>query len=114
MTGNAGNFWLGVVAGWIVTALANGIWPLLGPVIGGFAAGLIARGGMWNAAVAGFISGILGSLIAAIIIIIGGTFLLGGIGFLAGLGTGLVLMFFALWGAILGAVGGAVGGILRP
>jgi hypothetical protein len=110
---NGGNFWLGVIAGWIVAALTNGIFPLIGPIIGGFVAGFIARGGTWNGAIAGLLSGILGSLVAAIIILIGGTFLLGGLGFLAGLGAGLVLVFFALWGGILGAVGGGIAGLLR-
>ena len=109
-----GNIWLAIVAGWIVMIILN-IWlPVLGPVIGGFVAGWIARGGTWNGAKAGLLAGVLGWIVLSVMILIGASFFLGGVGFLVGLGTGLVLIAAAfLYTGVLGLIGGAIAGAIR-
>jgi len=109
----AKNFWLAVIVGAIVMFLLSFL-PLVGPLVGGFVAGLIARGGPWNGAKAGFGAGIIGALLAALILFVGVT-VLGGIfnqalaGILIGAGIGFVLVAIFLYHALLGLVGGAVG-----
>jgi hypothetical protein len=110
------NFWLAIIVGAIVMVLLSFL-PLVGPLIGGFVAGLIARGGVWNGAKAGFGSGIIGAVLAAVILIIGIS-VLGGIfdrtlaEILGWAGTGLILVAIGLYYALLGLVGGAVGAAL--
>lgn len=57
--------------------LLGGALPVLGPVIGGFVSGLIAKGGLWDGAKAGFTAGIFGALVVIIIGLVIGTLTLG-------------------------------------
>jgi hypothetical protein len=107
-----GNFWLAALAGFIIMVLLGGFLPVLGPIVGGVVAGLIAKGGMWNGAKAGFVAGIFGALVTGIIALVIGTMALGLLGFLAAMGIGLVLVILALYFAVLGLAGGAVGGLI--
>ena len=110
------NFWLAAIVGAIVMFLLSFI-PVIGPLIGGFVAGLIARGNTWNGAKAGFVAGIIGAALSAIVIFLGAT-ILGGVfhhalaGVLVGLGIGVVLLVIGIYHAFLGLVGGAVGAAL--
>jgi len=106
-----GNFWLGVIVGFIVM-IVLGFLPVIGPLLGGFVAGIIARGGWWNGAKAGFVAGIFGAIVLGIILIIGATLFLGVVGFFGGLGVTAALIAIALYSAILGLVGGAIGGLI--
>ncbi|MDI6719690.1 MAG: DUF5518 domain-containing protein [Methanomicrobiales archaeon] len=118
-----GNFWFGVIVGWVVMVLLN-IWvPVLGPILGGLAAGLIAGRGAGNGALAGLIAGVLGAIIVAIFLVLGITLLTAGIDFLniggiqtiTGLAAAVVLSILVLgYMAILGLIGGAIGGAIRP
>ena len=109
-----GNFWTGVIAGWILMIVIDLFIPIVGPFVGGFAAGYIARGGAWNAGIAGLLSGILGGIVVVILVLVGGTLLLGGLGFFTALFVGLLLMvvLFLVHG-ILAFIGGAIAGALR-
>ncbi len=109
-----GNFWIGVIAGWILMIVVDLFVPVVGPLVGGFVAGYIARGGPWNAAIAGLISGVLGGIIVVLIALVGGTALLGGLGFFTALFVGLMLMVVLfLAHGILGFIGGGIAGTLR-
>ena len=107
-----GSFWPGAVVGFILMVLIGGALPVLGPIIGGFVAGLIAKGGMWNGAKAGFTAGIFGALVVIIFGLMIGTLALGLFGFLLALGIGVILVATALYFAVLGLVGGAIGGLI--
>jgi hypothetical protein len=109
-----GNFWTGVLAGWILMIIIDLFVPVLGPLVGGFAAGYIARGGPWNAGIAGLLAGILGGIVVVILVLFGGTLLLGGVGFFTALFVGLLLMvvLFLVHG-ILAFIGGAIAGVVR-
>jgi hypothetical protein len=107
-----GRFWLGVITGWALMLILSPFLPVLGPLVGGFVAGLLAKKGFWNGGKAGFIAGLFGAIVVAVILLIGGTFLLGFLGFLATLGIGVVLILAGLYYAILGLIGGAAGGWL--
>ena len=110
------NFWLAAVVGAIVMFLLSFL-PVIGPLIGGFVAGLIARGNPWNGAKAGFVAGIIGAALAALVLFLGAS-ILGGIfhhalaGILVGAGLGIILVAIGLYHALLGLVGGAVGAAL--
>ncbi|MDI6718683.1 MAG: DUF5518 domain-containing protein [Methanomicrobiales archaeon] len=109
-----GNFWTGVIAGWILMIIVDLFVPVAGPFVGGFAAGYIARGGPWNAGIAGLVSGILGGIIVVLLVLVGSTVLLGGVGFFTALFVGILLMvvLFLVHG-ILAFIGGAIAGALR-
>jgi len=107
-----GSFWTGAVVGFILMVLLGGLLPVLGPIIGGLVAGLIAKGGMWNGAKAGFTAGIFGALVVIIIGLVVGTLAMGLFGFLLALGIGVILIATALYFAVLGLVGGAIGGLI--
>lgn len=111
MAGKSGSFWLGVVVGFIVMTLLNFLL-VAGPIIGGFIAGIIAKGGAWGGATAGFVSGLFGAIVISVILVLGGTLLLGFPGFITALGVSFVLVIATLYFAILGFVGGAIGGAL--
>jgi hypothetical protein len=107
-----GSFWPGAVVGFILMVLIGGALPVLGPIIGGLVAGLIAKGGMWNGAKAGFTAGIFGALVVIIIGLVVGTLAMGLFGFLLALGIGVILVATALYFAVLGLVGGSIGGLI--
>ncbi|MDD1666719.1 MAG: DUF5518 domain-containing protein, partial [Methanomicrobiales archaeon] len=109
-------FWLAVIVGAIVMFLLSFL-PLVGPLIGGLVAGLIAKGDVWNGAKAGFGAGLIGAILAAVILLslfdifTIYTFFhraLAGILIRAGLGIFLIAVI-GLYHALLGLVGGAVG-----
>jgi hypothetical protein len=111
MAGKNGSFWIGVAIGFVVMVLLNSL-PVIGPLIGGFIAGIIARGGMWNGAKAGFLAGIFGAVIISVILIIGGSLLLGVPGFITALGVSFIIVLAALYFGIIGLIGGLVAGAL--
>jgi hypothetical protein len=107
-----GNFWLGAAVGFVIMVITGSALPVLGPVIGGFVAGIIAKGGFLNGAKAGFVAGIFGAIVAIAFGLVIGTFALGLLGFLAALGIGAILLVLALYYAVLGCIGGALGGLI--
>ena len=107
-----GNFWLGAFVGFVLMVLLGNPLPVLGPLFGGFVAGLVARGGIVNGAKAGFIAGIFGALVVLVIGMIVGTLFAGPFGFLIALGIGGILLFTALYFAVLCLAGGALGGLI--
>ena len=107
---NNKTFWRGAFVGWLLILILSPFLPVLGPLIGGFVAGIMARGGFWNGAKAGAVAGMFGALVVSIALILGGTLLLGGLGFLASLGIGILLLAASLYTAILGFLGGGIGG----
>jgi hypothetical protein len=104
-----GNFWLGVVLGFIVMVVLFFL-PVINHLIGGFVAGIVAKGGTWNGAKAGFVAGIFGALVIGILVVIGGTIFLGLLGFLGGLGIAALLVILGIYSGILGMIGGVIGG----
>ncbi len=112
-------FW-GVLVG-IIAMSFLGFIPLFGPPLAGFIAGLIVRGA-GKGALAGFLSGSFGGILALLILpglgglvgtVSGGLFggVLGGtVGTILGGGIFISTLYFGL----LGLVGGALGGLVRP
>ncbi|MFA5295681.1 MAG: DUF5518 domain-containing protein [Methanoregulaceae archaeon] len=64
-------FWTGVGIGAVVIIAIDLMIPFMGPLIGGFISGFIAKGGIMNAGKAGFVAGILATIVIAIVIIAG-------------------------------------------
>ena len=110
----ADNFWTAVIVGWLVGLILGFLLPVLGPLAGGFVAGWMVRGGIWNGAKAGLLAGLLGAIVISLLTLIGGTVLLGAFGFIAGLGTSLVIIVAAfVYQGLLSLIGGAIAGAIR-
>ena len=110
----ADNFWTGVIVGWLVGLVLGFLLPVIGPLIGGFVAGWMVRGGVGNGAKAGLFAGILGAVVIAVLLLIGGTVLLGAFGFITGLGTSLVIIVMAfVYQGLLSLIGGVIAGAIR-
>ena len=81
---SSGNLLLGAFVGFTITVVLTPFLPIVGHLIDGFVAGLIAKGGMGRGALAGFLAGIFGGLVFAILATgvagIAGAFLGGPIG----------------------------------
>ncbi len=101
----------GVLVGFVAMILL-GSFPLLGPLVAGFLAGIITNQGGGKGALAGFLSGIAGGVIWAAILLITGS-LFGPLGFFFGSLAGLVIIIASLGGALLATLGGFLGGALR-
>jgi len=71
MTDMKNKFWMGAGVGAIIIIIIDLMVPFLGPLIGGFVAGFIAKGDVMNAGKAGFVAGILATIIIAIVIVAG-------------------------------------------
>ena len=93
-----------IVLGWI---------PIIGSFFAGLVAGLIARGGPGRGALAGFLTGIIGALLIAAVLMLLGTAFLGALGFLVGLGLSIIVVLLSLFGAIIAVIGGTIGGAIR-
>jgi hypothetical protein len=114
---DSGNFWLGAFVGFLIIAALGWVLPIIAHLIGGFLAGLIARGNMGRGALAGLLAGAFGSVISFILIISGMTALWGflfaplGIGLSEGLGLAIriVAIFLSIFGIVVAAAGGLVG-----
>lgn len=107
-------FILAIVLGNLFGIFVNEYW---GVNLGLFIAGLIVGywvhdgiiGGLWNATVAGA----FGSIVLAILLIVGGTIFGGVAGFAAGAVTGFTIVIVSLIvNIVLMGVGGAIGGLL--
>jgi hypothetical protein len=86
------DFLTGVIAGWIVMVVLDLLVPFMGPVIGGFTAGYLAKGDVILRAKAGVIAGLLAAFVIAIAFyqkLVNTP----GMGYLAGWGTGILLYF---------------------
>lgn len=110
----ADNFWTGVIVGWLVGLILGFLLPVIGPLVGGFVAGWMSGRGIANGAKAGLLAGILGAIVIAALLLIGGTVLLGAFGFIAGLGTSLVIIVMAfVYQGLLSLIGGVIAGAIR-
>jgi hypothetical protein len=65
------NFRLGAGIGAIVIIIIDLLVPFLGPLLGGFIAGFIAKGDIMNAGKAGFVAGVLATIVIALVILAG-------------------------------------------
>lgn len=107
-------FVLAIVLSSLFAYYVNSYWGSnLGLFIAGFIVGLWVHegilGGLWNATVAGA----FGSIVLAILLIIGGTIFGGAAGLVAGLVSGVTLVIAALITNIVSmGVGGAIGGLI--
>jgi hypothetical protein len=110
----ADNFWTGVIVGWLVGLILGFLLPVIGPLAGGFVAGWVAGGGIGNGAKAGLLAGLFGAIVISVLLLIGGAVLLGAFGFIAGLGTSLIIILAAvIYQGLLSLVGGLIGGAIR-
>ncbi len=114
--------WGPVIVGFILALILSNLLGLYvnqywGFNLGLFLAGLIVGywvhegiiGGLWNATVAGA----FGSIVLAILMVVGGTIFGGIAGFFAGALTGITLVIVSLIvNIIFMGVGGAIGGLL--
>jgi len=114
--------WGPVIVGFILAIILANLFGLYinsewGVNVGLFIAGLIVGlwvhegilGGLWNATVAGA----FGSIVLAILLIVGGTIYGGLAGLAAGLVTGITLVIVSLiLNVIFMGVGGAIGGLI--
>jgi hypothetical protein len=89
-----GNFWLGGVVGFVIMVLIGEPLPVLGPIVGGF------------------VAGIFGALMIPVAGMIAETLFAGLFGLLIALGIGAILIVTALYFAVLGLAGGALGGFI--
>ena len=115
------SFFLGVSVGFLIIAFGGGVLPIIAYLIGGFFAGLIAGGGMGKGALAGFVAGAFGAIIATVLLI-GGLMTLSGIlgefveGFMSvglGLAIRIVAVLLGIFGVLVAIAGGSVGGLVR-
>lgn len=119
-----GTNWSAVAIGFVVlvvAGIAGSVVPVVGQIgaglLGGFAAGYLAGGGLlrgsWHGLVAGSIAGVVLSVLLAVVVTAFGSLTTPEMGVLGGAGvlvTGLAVTFlFALDSAIAGAVGGLIG-----
>jgi hypothetical protein len=120
-----GNFWLGVLVGFLITLSLGLVFPFFGHLGGGFlggiVAGFVARGSRGRGAVVGFLAGIFGGMLITIFAVLGfalaGTLTEGGtviglIGGLAELSVGIRALVFAIFGAFASTIGGFIGALL--
>jgi hypothetical protein len=117
---DSGNFWLGAFVGFLVIAALGWILPIIAHLLGGFLAGLIARGNMGRGALAGLLAGVFGGVISLMLLISGMTALWGflfaplGIGLSEALGLAIriVAIFLSVFGIVVAAAGGLVGDVI--
>ncbi len=100
---------LGIIVGAPLYVILNFI-PLVGPFLSGFTAGKISQGGLKNGSLAGFFSGVIGSLL--IFSLFSGWVY--SWGFLSKFLVGGFLLLWNLVGIILTTIGGIVGAIFHP
>jgi hypothetical protein len=62
-------FWLGAGIGAIIIIIIDLLVPFLGPLLGGFVAGFLAKGDIMNAGKAGFVAGLLATIVIALVIV---------------------------------------------
>jgi hypothetical protein len=107
-------FLLSVILANVLGIYVNAYWGVnLGLFISGLIVGLWVHegvlGGLWNATVAGA----FGSIVIAILLVIGGTIFGGFAGMAAGLVTGLTLVIVSLiFNIVFMGIGGAIGGLI--
>jgi hypothetical protein len=114
--------WGPVIVGFILAVILANLFaiyvnPYWGVNLALFISGLIVGlwvhegviGGLWNATIAGA----FGSIVLAILIVVGGTIFGGLAGFTAGLATGISLVIVSIiFYLIFMGIGGAIGGLI--
>jgi hypothetical protein len=117
---DSGNFWLGAFVGFLIIAALGWVLPIIAHLIGGFFAGMIARGNMGRGVLAGLLAGAFGGVISLILLISGMTVLWGflfaplGIGLSEALGIAIriVAILLSIFGIMVAAAGGLVGDLI--
>jgi len=87
------SFRVAALIGFVVMVVLSPL-PLIGPIVGGF------------------IAGIFGAIVLGIVMVIGGTLLLGIAGFIGGTMGAMALIILAVYTGVLGLIGGAIGGVI--
>jgi hypothetical protein len=107
------NFWMGVGIGGTVIIILDLLVPFLGPLLGGFIAGVIAKGGIMNAGKAGFVAGILATLVISLVILAG--MMVPPIGeYLTLVSAGYILFIvLTFYLALFAFIGGVIAGAIR-
>jgi hypothetical protein len=107
------NFWLGAGIGAVIIIIIDLMIPFLGPLIGGFVAGYIAKGDIMNSGKAGFIAGILATIVIAFVIL--ASMISPPIaGYISRVGTGYFLFItITLYLALFALFGGLIAGAVR-
>ncbi|KUG18879.1 hypothetical protein ASZ90_011399 [hydrocarbon metagenome] len=93
--------------------ILNPVLPVLGPLLGGFISGVLGRGGIWNGMLGGLVCALSAVLVISIIVIAGGTVVLGPLGLLLGAGVAALLLALVLYLGFFGMIGGAIGGAVK-
>ena len=107
------SFWLGAGIGAVIIIIIDLMVPFLGPFFGGFVAGYIVKGDIMNAGKAGFVAGILATIVIALVIL-AGMASLSIAGYIPQLSTGYFLFItLTLYLAIFAFIGGLIAGAVR-
>ncbi|MDD1706311.1 MAG: DUF5518 domain-containing protein [Methanoregulaceae archaeon] len=106
-------FWIGAGIGAVIIIIIDLLVPFLGPLLGGFVAGFVAKGDVMNAGKAGFVAGILATMVIALVIVAG--MLSPPIaGYLPQASTGYFLFItLTLYLALFALLGGLIAGAVR-
>jgi hypothetical protein len=107
------NFWTGAGIGAVIIIIIDLLVPFLGPLLGGFVAGFIAKGDVMNAGKAGFVAGILATIVIGLVIVAG--MLSPPIAeYIPQMGTGYFLFItITLYLALFALFGGLIAGAVR-
>jgi len=120
MDQDAKNLWMGVVIGFllmIVFALISidvlNFIPLLGPFVGGVAAGYFVHKDIMNGGKAGMYAGIFAAIVVSLDVTYGLKYMQGAtMAFVVGTGW-LVLIATVIYFALLGFIGGSIGWMVK-
>jgi hypothetical protein len=107
------NFWMGGGIGAVIIIAIDLMVPLMGPLIGGFVAGFVAKGGIMNAGKAGFIAGVVATMVIALVLV-AGMASHPVAGYIPSVGTGYLLFItITLYLALFAFLGGIFAGAVR-
>jgi hypothetical protein len=107
-----GGMGLGVFVGFLLMLLIGWV-PVLGPLLAGVVAGILAQGGVGKGALAGFLSGVMAAIILGLLVAFWSLVKLGPLeAILGGLATFWVALILSAGAALFGLIGGIIGGAM--